>query len=265
MRSTNSKRRPLPCNDLHTHARHRVRAEVRDPALHDLRVRVPRLDRALMHLALKVLLALLVRERAAEHGPQAALRGQGDDLRGGDAERGGGVRGEVREEVEEPDVVRAEVDVRDGDVVRPRVEEGLVHAAAVDERHRVVLLGEGGEVGVEGLHDGECIWVIFQAELLPILLGPANERISLGMGQKDTRHTLPPQHPVQRSPLLSRVSFPVLQQTYIDNKKTIHKTAGVCLTRRPRRWCWWQLRGGRYRRPERRLVSATLQHRTGPT
>ncbi len=62
-------RRAYPGDDLHTDTTYRVRAQVRNPALHDLGVRVPRLDRALVHLAFEVLLRLLVRERTAEHGP----------------------------------------------------------------------------------------------------------------------------------------------------------------------------------------------------
>ncbi len=61
------------------------------------------------------------------------------------------MRREVREEVKQGHMVRAEVDVRDGDVVRPRVEVGFVDAAPVDERHCVVLLRERREVRVEVL------------------------------------------------------------------------------------------------------------------
>ena len=37
--------------------------------MYDLRIRIPCLDRALVGLALEVLLTLLMYERGAEHGP----------------------------------------------------------------------------------------------------------------------------------------------------------------------------------------------------
>ncbi len=93
-----------------------VRAQVRNPALHDLAVRVPCLNCALVHPTLEVLLPLLVRKQAVQHGPQAALRRQVGDLRNGQPrERRRRVRREVREEVEQAHVVRADVDVHDGD------------------------------------------------------------------------------------------------------------------------------------------------------
>lgn len=79
--------------------------EILDPPLDDFVVRIPRLDGALVDLALKVLLRLFMRERTARDGPERALGWEVDDARDGDREGGCGVRGEVQEEVEEPRVV----------------------------------------------------------------------------------------------------------------------------------------------------------------
>jgi hypothetical protein len=68
--------------------------------MYNLRIRIPRLDRALVRLALKILLALLMHERRAQHGPQPAFRGERHDFGSGDAEGGCSVDSEVGEEVE---------------------------------------------------------------------------------------------------------------------------------------------------------------------
>ncbi len=162
-------RHALPGDDPHADAGHRVRAQVRNPALHDLAVRVPCLNCALVHPTLEVLLPLLVRKQAVQHGPQAALRRQVGDLRNGQPrERRRRVRREVREEVEQAHVVRADVDVHDGDVVRVRVEEGLADAAPVDECYGVVLLRERCEVWVEGLRQRQHGGVVFEPAPLPV-------------------------------------------------------------------------------------------------
>jgi hypothetical protein len=68
--------------------------------MYNLRIRIPRLDRALVRLALKILLALLMHERGAEYSPQPAFRGERHDFESGDAKGGCSMASEVGEEVE---------------------------------------------------------------------------------------------------------------------------------------------------------------------
>jgi len=99
--------------------------------MYDLGIRVPRLDRTLVYLSLKILLALLMRERGAGHSPQTPFRRETHDLGGGDTKGRGSVYGEVCEEVEQPDVVRAEVEVGNGDGVRAGVKVGFLDGPSV--------------------------------------------------------------------------------------------------------------------------------------
>jgi len=99
--------------------------------MYDLGVRVPRFDRTLVCLSLKILLALFMRERRAGHSPQPPFRWQTYDLGGRDAKGRGSVHGEVREEVEQPDVVRTEVEVGDGNGVRAGVEVRFLDGPSV--------------------------------------------------------------------------------------------------------------------------------------
>ena len=46
-------REPFPCRHLQTNARHRIRSQIRDPPMYDLGIRIPRLDRAFVRLALE--------------------------------------------------------------------------------------------------------------------------------------------------------------------------------------------------------------------
>jgi len=117
--------------------------------MHDLWIRIPRFDSAFVRLALEILLTLLMHERGAKDGPQPAFRGETHDFGRGDAERRCGVYGEVGEEVEQADVVRAEVEVGDGDGVGAWVVVGFLRRTSVDECGCVVFFGERCVVGVE--------------------------------------------------------------------------------------------------------------------
>jgi hypothetical protein len=133
MRAPDAYGQPMPPHDAHPNAGQRMRLQIPHPPIHDLRVRVERLDGAHVDAPLKVLLRLFVRERPAGHGPERAPRREGGDSREGDAERGGGVRGKVRGELDGLVVVRAELDGRDGDAVRPGVLVCFEDTAPVDD------------------------------------------------------------------------------------------------------------------------------------
>ena len=100
-------------------------------------------------------------ERGAKHRPQPAFRGETHDFGSGDAKGRCGVYGEVGEEVEQADMVRAEVEVGDGDGVGACVVVGFLRRASVDECGCVVFLGEGWVVWVELAFVRELFWVVF--------------------------------------------------------------------------------------------------------
>jgi hypothetical protein len=74
-----------------------------------------------------------VRERPARDGPERAARRERRDAREGYAERGGGVRCEVRRELDRLWVVGSELDRGDGDAVCARVAVCFEDAAPVDD------------------------------------------------------------------------------------------------------------------------------------
>ena len=123
----------MPSHDSHPNTRQRIRLEIADPPIDDLRVRVESLDGARVHTPLEVLLRLFVHERPAGHGPERAAPGEGYDAREGNPERGGGVRGEVRCELDGFRPVRAELYGRYGDAVGARVAVSIENTAPVDD------------------------------------------------------------------------------------------------------------------------------------
>ena len=123
----------MPSHDAHPNTRERIRLEIADPPIDDLRVRVESLDGARVHTPLEVLLRLFVHERSTGHGPERAAPGEGCDARERNAERGGGVRGEVRCELDGLWPVRAELDGRYGDAVCAWVAVCFEDTAPVDD------------------------------------------------------------------------------------------------------------------------------------
>jgi hypothetical protein len=119
---------------------HRVALEVHDRAVDDLGVRVERVDRALVHEPLKVLLAALVHVRAADDGPERALRRQARGARRRDSKRRRRVVRKVREEVEQLWEVRAELQDRGRYAVRGRVPVRTQARAARDNLCRPCAL-----------------------------------------------------------------------------------------------------------------------------
>ena len=142
MRAPDANGQPMPPHDAHPNTGQRMRLEIPHPSIHDLRVRVERLDSARMDAPLKVLLRLFVRERSAGHGPERAPSREGSDPGEGNPERGGGMGGKVRGELDGLGLVGAELDGRDGDAVRSRVSECFKDAAPVDDlRMPLALFG----------------------------------------------------------------------------------------------------------------------------
>ena len=133
MRAPDANGQPMPPHDAHPNTGQRMRLEIPHPPIHDLRVCVERLDGARVHAPLKVLLRFFVRERPAGHGPERAARREGCDAREGNPERGGGVGGKVRCELDGLGLVGAELDGRDRDAVCSRVSVGFEDAAPVND------------------------------------------------------------------------------------------------------------------------------------
>lgn len=79
--------------------------EVSRPPVNDLRVRIERLDSALMHASFEVLLRFFVRKGTAGDSPERALRREISHTGDGYPERRRGVGGEVGEEIQETRVV----------------------------------------------------------------------------------------------------------------------------------------------------------------
>jgi hypothetical protein len=117
MRAPDAYGQSMPPNDAHANAGQRMRLQITHPPIHDLRVRVEGVDGPRVHTPLEVLLRLFVREGPAGYRPERASRGEGHDAREGDPERGGGVGGEVRCELDGFGLVRSELDGRYGDAV----------------------------------------------------------------------------------------------------------------------------------------------------
>lgn len=133
MRAAYTHSQPMPPHDAHPHTGHGVRLDIPHPPIHDLGIRVERLDSARVHAPREILLRLFVRERSARDSPERAARGEGRDAREGYAERGGRVGGEVRCELDRLGLVGAELDRRDGDAVGAWVAVCLENAASVHD------------------------------------------------------------------------------------------------------------------------------------
>lgn len=93
--------RPLPSRNPHPNPCHRVLSQIRNPLIHRIRIRIPRLDHPLMHRPLIILLRRLVHERTLQHRPYRSLRRQIDGFRKRDPECAAGVRCEMDEQLEE--------------------------------------------------------------------------------------------------------------------------------------------------------------------
>lgn len=79
--------------------------EVSRPPVNNLRVRIERLDSALVYASFEILLRLFVREGTTGDCPERALSREVGHAGDGYPERGRGVGGEVGEEVQETGVV----------------------------------------------------------------------------------------------------------------------------------------------------------------
>lgn len=107
----------LPDVGLHADSIERVFPKEGQPGLNRLRVSILDLDQAAERDPLKVLLALLVYEVTASHGPAFGDTGKGHGARDGEAEVVGGTDGEVGEELQVLHAVRSQLEVANREAV----------------------------------------------------------------------------------------------------------------------------------------------------
>lgn len=123
----------MPPHDPDSNTSLRIPLNVLDPPIHNLRIRIVRLDAPAVHNPLEVLLGLLKDEGTLDDSPQSPAVGQGRRTRYRDTEGGGGVFNKMAEEGEKRGCVGAEVDNSDGNAIVDRVTEGGKRAATRDD------------------------------------------------------------------------------------------------------------------------------------